>query len=243
MICYGDSVQIYGEASGGSGNYTFLWSPSTGLSDPTISNPIAFPDTTTTYTLTVDDGTSTISDSVTIIVFGNLNPEIIAIPNDTVGINDTIILGLDGMYVAYFWQDGSTDSTFTVTNNSGPNGGEQIYWVEGIGAAGCTGSDTISVWFLPITEINENKHDIAIEVYPNPAKDKISISLRNFTGDVDIQILTIDGNVLHKSSLKPIRHKYIEDINISFLPHGVYLLKLNSPDGKIYGIRKFVKKS
>lgn len=133
------------------------------------------------------------------------------------------------------------DSTYTATNTSGPNGGEQVYWVEVIGAAGCTGSDTISVWFLPLTEIDENKHDISFEVYPNPAKDKISISLKKISGDVDVQIITIGGNVVHKSSLKLVRHKYMKDIDISFLPNGVYMIRLTSPEGKTSGIRKFVK--
>ncbi|MCD4683539.1 MAG: ASPIC/UnbV domain-containing protein, partial [Bacteroidales bacterium] len=241
MICYGDSVQIYGEVSGGSGNYNFLWSPSTGLSDPTVSNPIAFPDTTTIYTLTVDDGISTISDSILVAVFGNLNPEIMAIPNDTVDINDAITLEVGSGYLAYLWQDGSSDSLFIATNTSGPNGGEQVYWVIVVGSGGCTGSDTISVWFLPLTEINENKPGISFEVYPNPAKDKISISFGEITGDVEIQILTTFGNLLYKSGLKQVRHNYRKDIDISFLSEGVYLINLISSGGKISGIRKFVK--
>jgi len=241
FICYGDSIQISGEVTGGTGNYNFLWSPSAGLSNPAISNPIAFPDTTTTYTLTVDDGTNTISDSVIIIVFGNLNPEIIAMPNDTTGINDTIILGFDEGYLVYFWQDGSTDSTFTATNNSGPNGGAQVYWVEVTGAAGCIGSDTISVWFLPLTKMNDNKPDILFEVYPNPAKDKIRISLGNVTGDVDVQILTTNGNMVYKSSLKSAGHKSIEIIDISLLPKGVYLIRIKSQGEKKSEIKKFIK--
>jgi len=241
IICYGDSVQIFGEVSGGSGNYTFLWLPSTGLNDPTISNPIAFPDTTTTYTLTVDDGINTISDSTQIIVYSDLYPEITATPNDTADISDSITLNAGSGYLLYQWQDGSNDSLFIANNTSGTNGGEQIYWVEVVGASGCTGSDTISVWFLPLTEINENKPDISYEVYPNPAKDKISISLRNFTGDVEIQILTIDGREEHKSNLKVNRHSNFKDIDVSILPQGVYFIILYSPNGKTFGIKKFVK--
>lgn len=48
LICDGDSVQL--SASGGR---TYLWRPSTGLSDPTIADPVALPDRTTTYTVTI----------------------------------------------------------------------------------------------------------------------------------------------------------------------------------------------
>lgn len=51
-ICIGDSLQI-GTAAVSWTHYT--WQPSAGLSDSTISNPIAKPTVTTTYTLTISD--------------------------------------------------------------------------------------------------------------------------------------------------------------------------------------------
>lgn len=42
-------------ATNGYGNYLYFWSPSTGLDNPTIANPIANPLLTTTYRLTVTD--------------------------------------------------------------------------------------------------------------------------------------------------------------------------------------------
>lgn len=55
--CYYDSVQIgsLNVASGGAAPYTYSWFPTYGLSDPTIPNPMALPDDTTTYTVTVTD--------------------------------------------------------------------------------------------------------------------------------------------------------------------------------------------
>src|SRR5207247_93406 len=47
-ICAGASAQL--NASGGT---TYSWIPATGLSSSTISNPIAHPASTTTYTVTV----------------------------------------------------------------------------------------------------------------------------------------------------------------------------------------------
>ncbi len=51
-ICEGESVQV--AVTGGAGVYN--WAPTTGLSDPTIPNPIANPTTSTTYTVSYDDG-------------------------------------------------------------------------------------------------------------------------------------------------------------------------------------------
>lgn len=49
-ICYGLSTTL--NASGGT---SYHWSPATGLSNPNVSNPVAFPTTATTYTVTVTD--------------------------------------------------------------------------------------------------------------------------------------------------------------------------------------------
>jgi hypothetical protein len=63
-ICIFDSTQL--TATGGS---SYSWSPSIGLSDPNISNPIAGPVTTTTYTVTVTDSNGCVdTSSVTITV-------------------------------------------------------------------------------------------------------------------------------------------------------------------------------
>ena len=56
-ICKNHSVML-GEdpaVTGGSADYIYFWSPSEGLDDPTIPNPIATPAQSTKYVLTVTD--------------------------------------------------------------------------------------------------------------------------------------------------------------------------------------------
>jgi PKD repeat protein len=67
-ICVGESTQLRASAVGGSGNYTYSWSPTIGLSNPLIANPTAHPTETTTYTCTVSDGYSTQNVTVTVTV-------------------------------------------------------------------------------------------------------------------------------------------------------------------------------
>ncbi len=71
-IVSGSDVTLAGvAATGGSGTYTYAWTPAAGLSDPTILNPVFVGfTTTTTFTLTVTDtGTSCVkSDNVSISV-------------------------------------------------------------------------------------------------------------------------------------------------------------------------------
>ena len=63
----GTPIQI-GNLSNGPG--TFNWSPSAGLNDPAISQPLAFPGVTTTYTLTISNNGCIATDTVTIYSAG-----------------------------------------------------------------------------------------------------------------------------------------------------------------------------
>lgn len=60
----GQLVQL--QAVGGGGNYS--WTPTTGLGNPTVANPVASPLQTTTYTVTSNVGTCVLTDQVTITV-------------------------------------------------------------------------------------------------------------------------------------------------------------------------------
>jgi hypothetical protein len=67
LVCPGNSAQLNGTATGGATTYS--WSPSTGLSNPNIANPIASPSSTTTYVLTASDGASCAdTDTITVTV-------------------------------------------------------------------------------------------------------------------------------------------------------------------------------
>lgn len=61
--CQGTPIQL--SASGGA---TYLWHPSSSLNDSTVSNPMANPAVTTTYTVVVANGGCTAIDSETVVV-------------------------------------------------------------------------------------------------------------------------------------------------------------------------------
>jgi gliding motility-associated-like protein len=65
-ICNGQSVVL-----NGSGGATYSWSPSAGLSDPSIANPTASPSATTQYTLTVSNASGCTSTDVVQVSISN----------------------------------------------------------------------------------------------------------------------------------------------------------------------------
>ncbi len=56
------------------GNGTFSWSPTNGLSNPNIANPIATPSTSATYTVTFNDGRGCVDMDALTISIGNPSP-------------------------------------------------------------------------------------------------------------------------------------------------------------------------
>ena len=68
-IASGGSTVLHGSASGGLPPYSYSWSPTTGLDDPTEAQPTASPSNTTSYTLRVtDDLGQTDADTVLVTV-------------------------------------------------------------------------------------------------------------------------------------------------------------------------------
>jgi len=93
-LCSGETAQL--EASGGM-NYN--WTPATGLSDPTIANPVATPTQTTTYTVTVSnpagcEDTQTIT--VNVSESPTLNDVTFSLPNDCSTPNGMIDIDATG---------------------------------------------------------------------------------------------------------------------------------------------------
>jgi zinc metalloprotease ZmpB len=89
----------------------------------------------------------------------------------------------------------------------------------------CTYSDTISstLYFSILTNINILNENNAFLIYPNPATDKITIDL-NGNNSINLSIYNIVGELLFHKEL------YKSEIDISFLPKGIYIIKYFGKD-------------
>ncbi len=78
-ICYGNTSQLNVTRTGGLAPYSYHWSPSAGLSDPNVIDPIANPAATTTYYVTVTDGLGTAATGSVVLTVNPLLPVSVSI--------------------------------------------------------------------------------------------------------------------------------------------------------------------
>lgn len=123
IICAGTNVSlnVTSTISGG----TYLWAPATGLSNTNISNPVANPSTTTTYTVTITSSSGcTVTDSVKIIVASTLSVTVSTQSVSCFGSNNgsayVSVSGGSGMYT-YLWNTTPIQTTSTATGLTAGN--------------------------------------------------------------------------------------------------------------------------
>jgi PKD repeat protein len=119
-ICPGGSVQIGGSPTGwgGTGPYTYNWTPTAGLNNSAIANPYASPTSTTTYSVLLTDGDGCqAADSVTVTVHDTPACHISASPDASVCQGTTVTLTEDGGdAVSWSWSTGAHTQSIQVTS-------------------------------------------------------------------------------------------------------------------------------
>jgi gliding motility-associated-like protein len=142
-ICIGNNTTL-----GASGGINFAWTPTTGLSDSTIFNPVASPTTTTTYTVIVSDASGCVSsDSVKVIV--NMLPVVNAGNDASVCVGASASLLVTGAN-SYIWSPGTTLNDSTIANPISSPSVATTYVVTGTDVNGCVSTDTVTVSLNPL---------------------------------------------------------------------------------------------
>jgi hypothetical protein len=136
-ICSGTSAQLNVVPSGGSGNYTYSWSSNPAGFTSQLQNPTVSPTFSTVYTVTVSDGTSTVTSTASVTV--NSLPNVNAGNNVSIQFGGSTVLAATNA-VTYVWSNGVSTATQTVSPTF-----TTTYTVTGTDANGCSATDQVTV--------------------------------------------------------------------------------------------------
>ena len=138
-LCAGESVQL-----GVSGGSTFVWSPSAGLNSTSISNPMASPTTTTTYSVSV--GRSNCPDrTLQVVVTVNPSPTISVVPNTaSLTAGESVQLLAQGA-TTYTWTSSGGLDNSSISNPVASPPTSTTYTVTGTNDFNCTATATVAI--------------------------------------------------------------------------------------------------
>lgn len=167
-------------------------------------------------------------------IYININPGIFPdlISDTTIRENDTIKFILPVIYDSYLWSDGSTSNTLAIKGNEYGIGDHQI-WVE-VTDGPCTHIDSIILIIKSEFGI-EDYLSSAINIFPNPFEDEITVEIKPTYNIIDI--FDLNGIRLFTKNIN--QANKVEQINLNDLKRGIYLLKVKTTEHNF--IKKIIK--
>lgn len=97
------------------------------------------------------------------------------------------------------------------------------------------------LWSGAVVGINNNNSvSSSVKVYPNPAREILSLQLNGFDkNETEVKLYSITGSLVYESKNKYESPIYLKHINLNNLASGVYMLHVN--DGEHNFVQKIVK--
>lgn len=118
-ICRGESTRLLANVEGGVGdsfNFTYEWSPAELIDDPNARTPSASPTESTEFTVIITDTeNNSVEGKLTVYVSTPPEPEFVFDGDPQRCAGDPITLD-PGEFESYFWFDGSTTQTITISD-------------------------------------------------------------------------------------------------------------------------------
>ena len=144
FICLNDSVNINVLPL----NKVITWTPTTGLSNPNIYNPLAFPKTSTTYTAKLVDSTGCFTRTADVTVNIKTLPTVNAGPDKFYPYYSpfTISPAYSNNIVSYNWAPAGNLNCITCPIVSGIADNRQTYVITTTSDSGCIAKDSITIF-------------------------------------------------------------------------------------------------
>lgn len=166
-----------------------------------------------------------------------VNPEPLSLAVDNIMFTDSLyhitapaggIMTIDGVNIP------ETGGQFTVNPDQFSPGYYTLHFEVILGDYGCLSEFETTVHVIDRTSVRD--FDIAVSVYPNPATTVLNLSGTE-PMDMTVRITDITGRTLRTEKVQDAFHT----LDVSDLPNGVYLLRMEMPEGAARTV-KFVKR-
>jgi len=225
IACFGmNNGFSFCNASGGSGNYTYLWS--NGSTNDTISNLIP-----SNYTVTLNDALGCESTS-SIIIYEPLKIMIsTTTTTSTNGLSNgsasIASAGGGGGSLQFLWSNSVQGLTITGLSCG-------TYSVTAMDGNGCIGTSTAIV--ACVTGTNELNEENGLSIYPNPSTTTVTIETTT-NKLCTIQLINLLGEIIYSTPQTPIS-KII--IDVGTLPKGIYIIELKNKETNTFGRQRLI---
>jgi hypothetical protein len=230
-VCQGSSSQLVAIVNGGSGNYTYQWSPSTYLDDPSSATPIATPLSDITYTVVISDGVDNLTS-------GPVSLSILPLPQSPV-------ISFNGSEMV---SDIPTGNQWYINGNLIPNATGQTYTPAASGdytatftqTGGCESAPSNLLTWL-VTGMTGTTKDDLCQIYPNPAREQLTIMAPvSGASMVAISVCDAAGRELIKQDHRadPMTAYSAFNVDVSQLSTGIYYCTIQTD--KIKTVKKVI---
>ena len=165
-ICAGQQGNI--SASGAS---SYIWGPNVALSSNVISNPIATPNVTTTYTVSGTDANGCVNTATAAV---NVFPVPVVTVNPASSLfcaGQSVNLTASGA-LNYLWSPGTGLNTINGANVTATPGTTTVYTVIGTDANGCASSVDVTLTFDPVPVAS-------FDLFPDEGCEPLTVSFQN----------------------------------------------------------------
>ncbi len=223
-----DSIesQLAAFVTGGSGSYTFSWTPDEYLSNAVSQFPVASPLQTTVYTVEVNDGFDIKSSAIKVSV--NPTP-------------DTPVIGQQGDSIISSAEQGNQwyNSNGLILGALGQvyfPPAEDTYYVIVTSPHGCVSepSNMLNFLFTGIGDLAIKNH---LKAYPNPVNEILYIEYGE-PGLFVVDISDLAGRIMYSETHSG---NAVIAIPVGSLSRGIYLVTVRETGGQLISVSKVVK--
>jgi hypothetical protein len=121
---------------------------------------------------------------------------------------------------AYLWSNNQISQSITIDTPG-------TYWLMITDESGCNRYDTVVVRYDSTVSTWQDWTQKEVEVFPNPAKDKITVKCKNSKNKINIQVFSSDGKLINETDFNE-----TTTFDLSEYRNGIYFIKIMDWESK-----------